>query len=299
MNRSSRRLLAGLLVTATATLTACGAGPARSAGPDGSESAAQGIPASIRESGVLRVGTNVPFVPMEYMKPDNTTFTGIDIDLMRAVGDRLGLKVQFTNASWDSLIPSLSAGRYDVLASSFGDFVQRRKQVDFVDMLEGGIAGVVPSAKRAKYPDAAAVCGKTVGVENGSATVEVALTLSARCTKAGRAAVTSRVYPSDSNAVVALQSGRIDMVLDDRVVAEHLTATQAGRYAMVLDKATPAFLYGFVVSKTNRSLSEAVMKALNSLIADGTYAKICARYGITGSSLLTKATLNAGTRKEG
>jgi polar amino acid transport system substrate-binding protein len=296
-----RRLTAGsaVLITALFGTVACGSGSSSTAATtspaSGGSSAASSLPAAIKSSGVLRVGTNVPFVPMEQYGPDGKTFQGIDLDLITAVADNLGLKVQIANANWDGLIPALNAGRYDVLAASFGDFVERQKVVDLVDMLKGGVSGITKSGDAAKYTDATSLCGKDVGVESGSATVQIAKTLSATCQKDGKSAIGQHVFPTDAGAVVALQSGRVDVVLDDTVVAQHLAATQSSRYAYVLPGLGSPFYYAFVVSKKDPALSKAIQRAVNALIANGTYAKICAKYGITGGSLVTSATVDAGT----
>ena len=300
-----RRLTAGsaVLITALFGVVACGSGSSSTtASTQGSRAVSGGgatqsssLPAAIRSAGVLRVGTNVPFVPMEQYGPDGKTFQGIDLDLITAVAGKLGLKVQIANANWDGLIPALNAGRYDVLAASFGDFVERQKVVDIVDMLKGGVSGITKAGNAAKYTDASTLCGKDVGVESGSATVQIAKTLSATCQKDGKAAIGQHVFPTDGGAVVALQSGRVDVVLDDTVVAQHLAATQSNRYAYVLPGLGSPFYYAFVVSKKDPALSKAIEGAVNALIADGAYAKICAKYGITGASLVTSATVDAGT----
>lgn len=292
-----RLMAGGVLVAALASCAACSS----SSSADGDHSAtaagkvATDLPAALQESKVLRVGTNIPFVPMEMYASDGTTFEGIDIDLITAVGARLGLKVQVSNAAWDGLIPSLKAGRYDVLAASFGDFVERQKVVDMVDMLNGNIAAISLKGAAGSFTDPMSLCGKRVAVENGSATVQVAASVSTTCTAAGKSAITQSVFPTDANSIVALQSGRVDIVLDDMVVAQHIAATQSAEYSMVLPDLGKGFLYGFVVNKGNTKLATSLQGAVNSLIADGTYAKICARYGITGESLLKKATINAGT----
>ncbi|WP_405634208.1 ABC transporter substrate-binding protein [Streptomyces sp. NBC_00056] len=289
---SLRYVAAALVATSAALLTACGYQPT---GADHPPTAASGVASRmVEQAGVLRVGTNVPFVPMEFYAPDGSTLSGIDIDLATAVAGRLGLKATFANASWDGLIPALTAGRHDMLASSFGDFPERRKQVIFVDMLKGGIAGIVRSPDQSRYPQSSALCGKTVGVANGSATVAVAQSISARCVKDGGKAVSTQVFPTDREATVAIRSGRADVALVDSVVAQHLAGSQPRHYAAVLDDISPDFHYGFAVNKNNPALARAIAKALDSLIADGTYAEICAKYGVSGNALVARATINGG-----
>ncbi|MDQ8705540.1 ABC transporter substrate-binding protein [Streptomyces sp. LHD-70] len=289
---SLRYVAAVLVATSVTVLTACGYQPAGAGTPPTPESGAASR--LVEEAGVLRVGTNVPFVPMEFYAPDGSTLSGIDIDLARAVARRLGLRASFSNSSWDGLIPALNAGRHDMLASSFGDFPERRKQVIFVDMLKGGIAGIVRAADKAHFPKPSALCGKRVGVANGSATVAVAKTVSKRCVKDGGQAVSTQIFPTDREATVAIRSGRVDVALVDSVVAQHLAGSQPRHYAEVFDDVAPDFLYGFAVDRNNPALAQAIAEALDSLIADGTYARICAKYGITGSALVTRATINGG-----
>ena len=296
MTRTHRRAgLTSLIIAAAVSLSACSAfGPLPPGTADGAAQPTTALPSPIEASGVLRVGTNIPFVPME-MRDGAGHYSGIDLELITAAAAKLRLKVEISDSSWDGLIPALNGDRYDVLAASFGDFVERQKVVDLVDMLHGGVSGVVKAGLAASYGDPTTLCGKTVGVENGSATVAIAQTLSAQCQKQGKSAIVQRSFPSDADGMVALQSGRVDIQLTDRVVAQHLAATKPKQYQVALPDLGAPFSYAFVVSKRNPTLSTALAGAMNELIADGTYAKICAKYGITGDSLVTKATVNAGS----
>lgn len=297
-----RAVVAVAMIAATAgAMTGCGSAGASSTSTAsaGGPAAEQSLPASIRSSGVLRVGTNVPTPPMEMYADDGKTFAGIDMDLISAIASKLGLRAEITNSNWDGLIPALKANRYDILASSFADLTNRHNSADFIDMLNGGAAGIVGVGDATKYPDKMSLCGKRVAVESGSGTVAIAKTLSAACQNAGKPAIAQDVFPQDTDALVALQSGRVDVVFDDKVVAEYVTSTQPARYQVVLPDLSTPFKYGFAVSKDSQQLTNAVAATLNELIADGTYAKICAKYGISGDVLVNRATINEGASIEG
>lgn len=306
--RNTRRAAAGLMIAALAvTAIGCGSSAASDAQPTSSataagDTAANGtaaengaLPDSVRKSGVLRVGTNVPFEPMQMFGDDGVTFVGIEMDLVRAVGERLGLEVKIADSSWDGLIPAMNSGRFDMLAASFGDFVERQEVVNMVDILNGNIAGLAKPDVAGDFATTDDLCGRSVGVENGSATTGIAQNLSVACTDAGKSAITQSVFPDDSAAVVALQSGRVDVVLDDMVVAQYLASRQSDRYSLVLPKLGDGFLYGFPIPKDEPEFAQLIADTVNELIADGTYAKICASYGIDGDSLLTESTVNGGT----
>lgn len=291
-----KSVLAGALaLVLTAGLAACGWEGGDGKDSTGRPELSQDLPNRVRESGELRVGTTVPFVPMEMMDDSGTEYTGIEMDLIKAVGQKLGLDVKIANSAWDGLIPALTTGRYDILASSFGDFVERQKMVTMVDILNGNIAGIASPDSAATYDEPMDLCGHTVGVETGSATVTAADRLAKECEAASRPALQVDVFPDSAQMMVALQSERIDVALNDAVVAQHLAATQPAKYTVVLEAVGTPFLYGFAVPKDEQKFAELIAKTVNDLIADGTYAQICEKYGVTGALLIDKSAVNAGT----
>nr|WP_246723750.1 transporter substrate-binding domain-containing protein [Rhizobium sp. ARZ01] len=143
------------------------------------------------------------------------------------------------------------------------------------------------------------MCGKRVGAVKGSATAKIAEELSARCKAEGKPEIAQNVFPYDSSGMVAVRSGRIDAHLLDSVVAGYEATTAKGKAAfrVVLPELQPTkFLYGFVVSKQNPALTEAMAAALGDMVADGSYKAILDKYG-AGDSAVTKVTVNAGVKQ--
>ncbi|MEG1159694.1 MAG: transporter substrate-binding domain-containing protein, partial [Acidaminococcaceae bacterium] len=66
---------------------------------------------------VLRVGTEPTFAPFEFQKEGSKEYTGFDMDLARALGKQMGMKVEIVNMGFDGLIPALNAGNIDVVAA--------------------------------------------------------------------------------------------------------------------------------------------------------------------------------------
>jgi polar amino acid transport system substrate-binding protein len=67
------------------------------------------LPAKLKEAGTIRVASNVEYPPFEYYDTDNTTIIGLDKDLAEAIGQKLGVKLDFENMSFDAIIPALAA----------------------------------------------------------------------------------------------------------------------------------------------------------------------------------------------
>ena len=108
----------------------------------------------------------------------------------------MGLKVKIFNATFDTIIPGLAAGKYDLGASSFTDTKEREKTVDFVDVLHRRRSPSTRRARRTRAVKALAdLCGKTVAVEKGTIEQEESTAQSKKCTKEGKKAVTVLTLP--------------------------------------------------------------------------------------------------------
>ena len=74
----------------------------------------QEAPKKAETEKVLRVGTEPAFAPFEFQKEGSDEFTGFDMDLIRAIGTKLGYKVEISSMGFDALIPALNSGNIDV-----------------------------------------------------------------------------------------------------------------------------------------------------------------------------------------
>jgi polar amino acid transport system permease protein len=96
------------------------------------------VPESVRSVGRLRVATSSNLPPMTYVGTDNTTLIGFDVDMAAALATKLGLDADVRTTGFDTLIPSLRSGRFDLAMSSIGVTLERQKQVDFASYYNGG-----------------------------------------------------------------------------------------------------------------------------------------------------------------
>lgn len=135
--------------------------------PTKDDAIAATVPADIRAKGTLTVATEGTYPPFELFEADGKTLTGVDPELARAVATVMGLKVEFVNTKFDSIIPGLQAKRFDVGMASFGDTPVREKVVDFITYFQGGSTILVPKGN----PLGLAIdtlCGRKLAVQKGS-----------------------------------------------------------------------------------------------------------------------------------
>lgn len=93
----------------------------------------QEAPKKAETEKVLRVGTEPAFAPFEFQKEGSDEFTGFDMDLIRAIGTKLGYKVEISSMGFDALIPALNSGNIDVAIAGMSITDERKKVVVFSD----------------------------------------------------------------------------------------------------------------------------------------------------------------------
>ncbi len=279
------------------SLAACGSsssGSKSSTTPSASASADSSItvPAAIKSKGTLTVATDPSYAPNEFIGDDNKTITGMDIDLANAIGETLGLKVDVKSATFDSIIPGLASGRYDLSLSSFTDSKEREKTVDFVTYFSAGTSLMVKKGNPDKLsPDA--LCGAKIAVEKGTVQEDPDIPDKTKaCKAAGKPAVTALVFPDQSAANLALSSGRAQGVLGDSPVIEYQVKQSEDAFELSGTSYDTA-PYGIAIPKDN-GLAEPVLAAVKKLMSDGKYTEILKKWGIEDGAI-TDPKINGAT----
>ncbi|HLI10648.1 MAG TPA: ABC transporter substrate-binding protein [Alphaproteobacteria bacterium] len=250
------------------------------------------IPAALRAKGSITAATEPFYPPFQFAGADNETLVGLDIDLGKALGQVLGIKITFVPAKFDAIIPGLEARRYDISIDAMADTPARRKQVDFIDYFQSGSALFVPAAGTAPIASLDDLCGYKVGVVKGTFQVEDAEAQAAKCKSAGGKTLEVDVFPDQSAMILAISSGRVDAIMMDSAVGNHLAKEAKGKFKQT-GGLTKAKRKGIAVPKGETALREALQGALQKLIDDGTYAAILESYN-QGAGAIPKATINDG-----
>ena len=253
------------------------------------EAAAALLPAEIADSGTLVVGTDAAYPPNEYKDADGNPI-GWDVDLVDALGAKLGLEIQYEIASFDKIIPSITGGTMDMGMSSFTDNAERQQQVDFVDYYEAGIQWAAPAGETVDPDDA---CGLKVAVQ--ATTYEHTDELPAKsqaCTDAGKPAIEITPFDTQDAAANAVVLGQADAMSADSPVTLYAISQTDGKLEAAGDIFDSA-PYGFPVQKGSE-LAAAVQAAMQSLVDDGTYGDILAEWGVEAGAVDT-IEINAGS----
>ena len=252
---------------------------------------AASVPASIHSSGNLVVALDATYPPNEFLASDGTTIVGMDADLSTAIAQTMGLKPKLVNATFDTIIPGIVAGKYDMGASSFTDTKAREKVVDFVDYFSAGESFYVKTGAP-QITSLQGLCGKSVAVESGPTEETDAKAQSVKCAAAAGPKVTVLSFSTQSEANLAVSSGRADVGFADSPVAAYIVATSNGVFQNSGSSVNNA-PYGLALPKGN-GMAAPVAAAVNALIANGVYNQILTKWGVQ-SGAITTATVNSAT----
>ncbi len=228
----------------------------------------------IQKEGAMVVGTSADYAPYEYYNR-SYRLDGFDIELMREIGKRLGVKVDFKDMAFDGLYNAIQLGRIDSAIAAISVTPERQKYVDFTDTYYAGQDGVLAgkSSKIGDITQLEQMADKKVGVQSGSV-YETELMRSLVATKLMPAGNVSS-YPDIDQAVKDLNRGQIDLVwLDYQPATQYVDAGNAKMAGQGLEKQT----YSIAVPKGADSLRRVMNQAISELLKDGTITKLAEMY---------------------
>ena len=249
------------------------------------------VPATVKTAGLL-VAADATYAPDEFVASDGSTVIGMDADLATAIGQVLGLKVTITNATFDTIIPALQSGKFNLGASSFTDTKARQKQVDFVDYFQAGEGYYVKTGSSYKPSGLAALCGHTVAVETGTVEQTDAQSQNKKCTRSHKKGVKVLSFADQNSANLAVSSGRAQVGFLDSQIAEYVVSTSNGQFknSGTVFGVAP---YGLALPK-GLGLTRPVDGAVSQLMKDGIYLKILKKWGIQAGAI-SRPEINGAT----
>ena len=221
--------------------------------------------ASVQKAGKLTIATSPDFPPFEYLAEDGSV-VGIEIDILNLVCAELGVELDIQQMDFDSVLPGVQTGKYDLGASGISVTPEREENTLFtVPYCLAAQAIVV--LKDSPITCKADLEGKTIAVQTATTAEEF-------CMGAG---YTVNAYAANADAQEALLSGKVDAwVIDDLTAAEmvKLYNDENGETLVVLSEAMTSEPYAFAFMKGSDDLVNAINEIINKLIADGTIAAI-------------------------
>ena len=290
-----RRAFSTLIAVAAVTVStaACGSesNGTGSSSPVSSTSAdislADKVPADIKAAGTLAIGTDSSYAPNEFLDSDGKTVIGFDVDLFNAVAQKLGLTTSWQSATFESIIPGVSSGKYNVGISSFTINADREKEVTMISYFN---AGTQWAAKAGTTIDRGDVCGRKVAVQTATVQVKDLNARTKKCTDAGKAKITIDQYQKQSDATNAVVTGKDDAMLADSPVVAYAVKQTKGQLTLLGDIYDSA-PYGYAVAKGQTEFATVIAQAVQALIADGTYKTILDKWGV-GAGAISKPAVN-------
>lgn len=244
------------------------------------------------KSTTLQVATDASYAPDESMA--GTTMVGFDIDLIKAIATTLKIKVNENNVTFANIIAGIKTGRYQIGSSSFTDNKAREKSVNFVDYFQAGEGVYTKATSNVKFTGFSSFCGLKVAVETGTIEQTDATTASKACSTKKK--MTILAFPTQIEANAAVLSGQANVGFLDSQIAGFVVATVKG--LKLVGSAVNVAPYGIATSKSTagQGLAIAIKAALKTLIANGTYHAILAKWGVASGGLsVSKIVLNGAT----
>jgi len=245
------------------------------------------LPASLKSAGILRVATNMPYPPWEmYTEEGGDIPTGLDCDLSHALAVKLGLDWSFDQTAFDSIIPSILAGKEDIMMAGMFDSVERQEALDFVDYATDGYALVVAKGNPEGIETVDDLAGKTVSVQASTMADTTLTKLSKKFVADGKEAMNIMRFAGDTEAFLAVKSGKAQARITSVSVGAYAAKTYEGGGAFEVstdpsvEETFGSGIVGIGVSKKTPELTAALQAALQELMDDGTYTKILTKYGL-------------------
>lgn len=307
--RSRLAAVGSIAVAGALILTGCGdqtndsGSESNDTGSASTAPLADKLPQAIRDKGVIKVGSDIAYAPVEF-KDDSGKTVGIDPDLAAAMGKQLGVTFQFENGTFDSLITGLRSKRYDVAMSAMTDTKDRQEGidsdtgkkvgegVDFVDYFTAGVSIYTQKGKNTDIKTWSDLCGKKIVVQRGTVSEDLAKAEAKKCT--GGKTITIEAFDNDQQAQTRLRAGGAAAGSSDFPVAAYAVKTSGGgNDFQLVGEQVEAAPYGIAVAKNNTQLRDALKAALDAIIANGEYDKVIKKWGVEDGAV-QEAAINGG-----
>ena len=225
--------------------------------------------ADIQKAGKLTIATSPDFPPFESLN-DNGEVEGIEIEIMELICAELGVELVIEQMNFDSVLPGIQAGKYDVGVSGISVTPAREKNTLFTDPYCLAAQAIVV-LNGSEITCKADLEGKTIAVQSGTTAEAYAM----------ENGYTFNAYTANTDAQEALLAGKVDAwVIDDLTAADMVALYNAENpeALVVLGEAMTTEPYAFAFKLGNDELVGAINEIINKLVADGTVAEIFAQY---------------------
>ena len=267
MKKFSTLLL--LIISAVLVLAACGGkekdesnGTQKDSGKANAD-----LLAKIQDSGELLVGTEGTYAPFTF-HDESGKLTGFDVEISEEIASRLGVKAKFMETQWDAMFPGLDSKRFDMIANQVGIKPERQEKYDFSDPYISSAAVLVTKADNNDVKAFEDIKGLKSAQSLTSNYGEMAKSYGAELVG----------VEGFIQAIELLNSNRVDATINDKLTVLDFQKQKPDANIKIVAEAEDAAQSGLMFRKGSETLVEAVNKALNEMIEDGTYNEISEKW---------------------
>lgn len=250
-----------------ASLTGCSAASA-SRSSSSSAAAGTGTLAAVQKAGVLTVGTEGTYRPFSYHENGSGPITGYDVDVAKAVAAKLGVKAKFEETQWDAIFAGLEAHRFDMIANQVSITPERKTKYLFSEPYTISKGVIVTKASDSSITSFASLKGKTAAESLTSNWYALAQKDGAQI----------QSVEGWAQAVALVKEGRVDATINDQLTFLDYKKQTGAAGLKVAATTTDSSESALTFAKGSGTLVAAANKALDSLRADGTLAKLSEKY---------------------
>ena len=231
------------------------------------------------DDGVLTNCVDPSFPPMEYFENQEAQEPiGFDIDLVNAIGERLGVEVAHIPTEFTGLLPALDAGRCDVVASGIYLTAKRLETFDAQPYYDTSIV-LLTLADNTEIVSPDDLSGKTVAVQAGTNYVNILNDLNAQFQTEGKPQMEMQSYPKQTDAIQQLIVGRADATITQDTEAAFREIAQPGQFKVAYTY-LGAETFGIYYQQGAEQLGSTLAETVEAMRDDGTLAEIAETWNL-------------------
>jgi polar amino acid transport system substrate-binding protein len=219
--------------------------------------------------GVLMIGMEIGYPPLEYYADDGVTPEGFDVEMGKALAAKLGLKPEFVDVAWDGIFAGVQTGKYDCIMSSVTITPERLETLNFTKPYIGNAMTIVV-AKNSPIR-----ISKPEDIAGYRVTYQAETTADIYATKLAESGLKFESYEYDKvmNCFDELKLNRVDIIVVDSLVAFEYLDKEPDAFQLAWQGPADE-QFGIALKKGNDALTAELSRALDELFAEGAMLKI-------------------------
>ncbi|MBE5927866.1 MAG: amino acid ABC transporter substrate-binding protein [Lachnospiraceae bacterium] len=262
-------LVAAMSIT---VLAGCGTKTTNESGETAKEATVDMSNVTLINDGILTIGAEIGYPPFEDFADDGVTPIGYDIDLVNAIAEKMGVKAEFINTSFDGILAGIGVN-YDAVASAITITDERKEEVLFsTPYISNYQAVVVPKGSDIKVSALTDLNGMSIALQKGTTSDAIMNDYKSTGTIDCTILATEQIL----QGYTQMSNGEVDVVVCDSVVAEGFVASSPDKYEIAfIDNGEPEE-FGIAVGLENTPLQVAINEAMAQLEEEGYFEEAAA-----------------------